>query len=532
MNTRRAESDGPLRQERFASSQEFERGLLAYLVAKRCAIVDSAEDRDLIWFLQYLSHQDGSLTAVAKALREKYADRIQTEEMAEMKLKPGKICNAEQVRKLRGNARNSDYILKGETRDYLLRSIFTVPAKPSTLWGAERIREWKKYREEAQKNPTHYPSDDFFNECIGAAESHLEKQLQEICLNPAFKIEAGQPWYFPRLIETLREYKTAFVEQQKDRVVTALGKKVREVLDYTFYSRGLTLIEGNARMGKSYSARAWCLEHPGQARFVEVPPSNDEAGFFRAIARGLGLGNFLQYKVAEIRERVESVLLSGDLLLVLDEAQRLWPQKNLRYGFPNRVNWVMTMANHNVPICAITTPQFIELQKAAEEKGRWNSAQLIGRICHYEPLPTDLDEADLMAVGKAVLPESSNEVLRALAVYARSSARYLAAIDSIAKRARFISMRAGRADATTADVRTAMKESVIPADSKLLRALASGRKSKTPQPTPVPTIATMADDEPETLASGRENAPARGNIDGRGLGSRLIGDLKPDLTSA
>src|SRR5208282_5042242 len=147
-------------------------------------------------------------------------------------------------------------------------------------------------------------------------------------------------------------------------------------------SRGLTLMQGEARLGKSFAASFWCGQHPGVARFVEVPTSNDEASFFRALARGLGLGNFLNYKVVQIRERVESVLLTTDILLVLDESQRLWPQRNLREGFPGRIVWVMTMANAGVPICMISTPQFIETQKAVEKAGR-NSAQLTGRISHF-----------------------------------------------------------------------------------------------------------------------------------------------------
>jgi hypothetical protein len=161
----------------------------------------------------------------------------------------------------------------------------------------------------------------------------------------------------------------------------------------------------------------------------------------------------------------------------------------------------MTMANAGVPICMVSTPQFFITQKVIEKNG-WNSAQLTGRISHYESLPADLSAKDLMGVAKAVLPESDNQVLRALAVYARSSARYLAAIDAIAKRARFIAMRAGRAAATTADVRTAMQESVIPADTKLHRALESGRANKPGKMQPVaesimPAHAARSGSEPE-----------------------------------
>jgi histone H3/H4 len=226
------------------------------------------------------------------------------------------------------------------------------------------------------------------------------------------------------------------------------------------------------------------------------------------------LGNFLSYKATEIRDRVESVLLTGNLLLVLDEAHRLWPQRNLRYGFPGRIVWVMTMANAGVPIAMISTPQFIQAQKAIEKNG-WNSAQLTGRISHFESLPADLSPEDLMSVAKTILPESNAQSLRALAVYARSSARYLAAIDSIAKRARYIASLDARATVTTEDVRRAMQESVIPADTKLHHALAAaggrprkiGATSFVPgdPPGPRPPAPPMADESflpaPSRLAS-------------------------------
>jgi hypothetical protein len=60
-NTRQSTSGTGFRQERFCSSIEFERGLMANLVARRCSRLIRPEDRKLIWFLQLLSHQDGGL---------------------------------------------------------------------------------------------------------------------------------------------------------------------------------------------------------------------------------------------------------------------------------------------------------------------------------------------------------------------------------------------------------------------------------------------------------------------------------------
>lgn len=486
-STRRAKDDSIFHQHRYASSPEFERGLLANLVAKRCALITAAGDRELIWFIQYLSHQPGGLAAMAQAILAKYPDRIQTAQMAAMKLAPGAICQADQVRKIHGDLPwevTCQFPLRGQT----LRDAFSV----------ESFLDDIPESPDAMDRPTSYPATVFLAACANAASSQLEKWLRELCLDPESSLTTG-PWYFPRLVETLREYKADFIRRKGAGVVTALGQKLCDALNYTAYGRGLTLMQGEARTGKSFAARAWCEQRPGLARFIEVPPSNDDISFFRAMARGLGLGNFLNYKATEIRERVESVLLAGDILLVLDEAQRLWPQRNLRYGFPGRVVWVMSMANANVPIAMVSTPQFIQSQKAAEKTG-WNSAQLTGRISHYEALPGSLSLDDLRAVAKAVLPEAGELVLKALALYAQTSARGLAAIDSIAKRARYAAMGDGRAQATTEDVRKAMQESVIPADSKLQVALA-GNKTK---PAPLAPAAEIITSEKKR---GGETAP-------------------------
>src|SRR5882757_3630812 len=66
-STRRAATGAPFSQERFASS-EFEPGLLANLVAMRCAALADPAHAEIIFFIQHLSHQPGGLTKVAADL--------------------------------------------------------------------------------------------------------------------------------------------------------------------------------------------------------------------------------------------------------------------------------------------------------------------------------------------------------------------------------------------------------------------------------------------------------------------------------
>jgi len=519
-STRRAKGDSIFHQDRYASSPELERGLIANLVARRCSVLTDKADRELVWFIQYLSHQAGGVAGVAAGLIQKFSDRLGTPVMVKLAKRKSQSYSALEVKKIRQEIPHefrSRFALRGETKNDLkemclpdrykrlrqearnarhLRELADEVIYRSGMMDEGRQAELEATedmdREEARKNPVFYPASVFYDLCrqgahggahggAGGDPNSLDKELCRLCLDPAFSLSTDAPWYFSELVNVLREFQKQWVEDESKVVITALGRKVYDALDFTLQSRSLSLLEGNARLGKSFACRAWCEQHPGRARFVEVPPGNDDASFFRALARGLGLGNFLNYKVVEIRERVESVLLTGDILLLLDEAQRLWPQRNLRYGFPGRIVWVMTMANAGVPICMVSTPQFIQAQKAVEKTG-WNSEQLTGRIGHYEFLPAQLEDSDLMAVGRAVLPEASGEVLKALAIYARTSARYLAAVDSIAKRAQYLAQLNGHANCTTDDVRTAMKESVIPSDTMLLRTLEQGKKVHSDRP--------------------------------------------------
>lgn len=55
MSTRRASKQSTQRQERFASSSALRKGMLGNLVSRRCSVVRSPEDRELIWWLQEIT---------------------------------------------------------------------------------------------------------------------------------------------------------------------------------------------------------------------------------------------------------------------------------------------------------------------------------------------------------------------------------------------------------------------------------------------------------------------------------------------
>jgi hypothetical protein len=222
------------------------------------------------------------------------------------------------------------------------------------------------------------------------------------------------------------------------------------------------LIEGLARKGKTFATKAWCELHPGQARYIQVPSTNDDMGFYRAIARSLGVSVNLGLKAQQLRTRIEDVLQRGDLMVVFDEAHYLWPQCNHRVALPARINWIMTaLVNYDVSVALVTTPQFSRAQQVVERQTHWASEQFIGRIAHYQKLPDSLNERDLKAVARSLLPEGDHKFIETLVAYAQASAKYLAGIETVVRRARFLAAKENRTKVLFSDIKEAIQGSVV-----------------------------------------------------------------------
>ena len=101
---------------------------------------------------------------------------------------------------------------------------------------------------------------------------------------------------------------------------------------------------------------------------------------------------------------------------------------------------------------------------------------MTGRIGHFESLPAIPSDHDLALVARAALGDANERAVAYLVDYAKASKRYLAGIDAVVSRARYVVRRANRETVTAADVRQAIQSSVIPSDSALVGALESTDK--------------------------------------------------------
>jgi hypothetical protein len=452
-NTRHAKEGARLRQERYCSSAEFDRGLMLHLVAKRCEMITAPADRELIYWLQAVSHEPGSLAQLACELTAKYADRIGTPVMFKLRLPAGKSYTPDQVKQVREEIPDGlwDFPLRGE-----------VTQKDVFLDDGRADRKRATY-------PTSYPVSAFHGRCAAAAAA-LDDYLTRLCLDPAMPFTA--PWYFPDLIGTLREIMTARAGAIRDAFVeTEISREVFATIEYGIAVDGLVVIEGLERIGKTKAAKTWCDMHPGRARYVQVPSTNDDTGFFRAIARALGVSASLKLKAIELRDKIEDALLRSRLMLVLDEAHYIWPQTEPRFAHtPQRLNWILTaLVNQEIPVAFVATPQFTITQQRISDICRWRSGQFVGRIAEFRRLPETVAQQDMLAIAKALLPEGDADSLEALVIYARRSMKYLAAIEQTVKRARFVAQQGNRVEVNRADIKRAVRE-MLPSETALAEA--------------------------------------------------------------
>ncbi len=176
-----------------------------------------------------------------------------------------------------------------------------------------------------------------------------------------------------------------------------------------FVARAL-VIQGESGIGKTTAVEAWCAGNQGRTRFVSLSGITHKTGFFRKLAGAIGLAA-AKGKAIDLQVRVEEFFRKTQLMLVIDEANYLWPQYQRSYSSPELIDWVNTaLVNHKVPVALICTDQFAKLKTRVETRTGWTSEQLEHRVKRYKKLPSTLTKEDLEAVAARLLAVKWNSL--------------------------------------------------------------------------------------------------------------------------
>jgi len=425
------------RQGAYASSAEFEHGILGNLVAARCQKLTDPEEIAMLWWLQQASWRDGGLEKFTQDLLSACPDLIGTAAMHCFGMKPGKFYSADQVRVIRdeivGDGRDS-FPLRGEMK--------------ASIW--VRLMDTDRAKEEREKAqnlaPTHpekYPVEAFQKVCRLSANG-LADLFRQAMVDPQSKSLRGGIWFAPSLWDALWNLRETERKTARARIVeTAISRQVFEELDFAYETRSFVQIEGREGIGKSDAARCWCDQRPGQAVYVRLESGSDETTLYRSIAREIGTACSYQRKAVEMRARIQDALQSGHLMLVLDEAHFLWPTSaRSERATPKRLDWLRTaLIDFGVPIALVSTPQFFTQQCDRFRKAGWNANQIQRRLTRLVRLPESLTKDDVLAVVGRYFPNIPVRTAKEIAGVALFSIGYLTTIVSLRKRFDFLRVR-------------------------------------------------------------------------------------------
>lgn len=450
-STRYAAEGDELQQQRWASSPEFSTSINALLAAKRIALIENRDLRELLWFIQWRSLEVGGLRRLAKELITRFPERFGTPRMRAAGYQPGKILS--------------------RTETLTIREEFPLGTQQFRLRGERDL--WSEEYGTADA-PRTYRFDDF-RQVVAAAAEGLPEHLLRLCVNPEIKLDSFESddatvWYFNNLLSALKHIRSS-ADDSTMLADTETNRQIHSALDFCFRRRRMILIEGKAGVGKTAALRAWCDRRGGLARYVEVPSSNDDRSFYAAIAEALGVARGTSYNGQQIKLRVADALRASGLMLVFDESQFLWPQYPRPQGIPSRMQWIKTAFDAGTPIALAALPKFSEWQELYAKRTLWDDDQLERRLNRKVMLADAHSEEDLLKIARTHHPGEDKASWKLLAGYALASAKKQAsAITEALESARDFAEQQGRDAVTYEDIEAAVQLDFkpLPTPSRLL----------------------------------------------------------------
>ena len=212
-----------------------------------------------------------------------------------------------------------------------------------------------------------------------------------------------------------REQRTASAPQTY--VDTSPSRPLIDGLDYARDNHCLVVIEGHSGRGKSAGAKAWTEANLHRARYITLSSPLNRSTFFGSVAAALGLEFAESLSSARLQARIESHLRQTKFMLVIDEAQNVWPAGYKINHDPELVEWITNACcNQGIAVGLVATKGFSIQRARVEKQVRWNSEQLRRRVDEGQHivLPDTPTVADLGAYAIHMAPEATAGMIKIL----------------------------------------------------------------------------------------------------------------------
>jgi hypothetical protein len=512
------------------SSREFTelRGISGVATAARAAIIPNMEKRKLIWWLQGRSLAEGGLRKVTEDLLAMFPERIGTPSMHKTGMRRGQNITAKEMsvaeQALGGRGGEMDEELRPEPADALFAYCEDLARDgDQSREGFRDIRTGAFSIEEfiidICINPLVQIRTASEGGRVDSAESDLVKNRYRDLSPGDFK--AAELPYFKDIIGALIEYKRRHEKGVKEGfVLTAIGRKIWETLDFALATGNMVLLDGLEGRGKTEAIKAWCELHLGEARFVSLKGITSKTTAFREIAKALGIASSYSRTAPEMQARIEDVLQRSKLMLVVDESHFAFSQSQRIYSRPELIDWIDTaIANRKVPIALVSTPQFMVCMTRAASQVDWNFRQFRRRVRRYVKLPAKNTPRDIEAVIRRVLPGAPNSAVKQVLSYVHLTRRDLSAVGDVVDEIKAMQGRNELAKVTYEEVIQVIDEHLVPSEKNFIEAITEAESKASPGRTKRgrPVAATSAESDGEEFGSEPASEGLSANENERGL---------------
>ncbi len=416
------------------------------IAARTVAALTDPVKRQLVWFLQWQSHQDGGLKRFTYDLLAACGwQRLGSPTMCRVGFDAHThfsgadfeaICGeldywpAQSLEHLRERLESGGDV----TFDDLMPD---DGSKDSQRRRQERAIAWEKERREIEQmmrpERRRASAATFLYTCRHKAARELPQYLARLCSDP------GATWsviYFHDLVGALE---TALQRQSEltntivapTRIATIVGNAV----DFAHRTKSLVLIKGVERVGKTEGAKRYAFANPDKARMISLTAATTDSLFYEEIFSALGCGDKDSGSNSEMRSAIRDTLRNQDITLVFDEAHCLFGLSEK--ASIKRLEYIRTeLVNRGVPVVLIITPQFAKRLSDLESKTSFNVNQFRGRITRWAELPDKPSRSDIECLSRFYLPDVPQSVHRLLSDFAQQSEYPFAAMKQAITEAR------------------------------------------------------------------------------------------------